>query len=145
MGPAGPDYQEIDVSNNTTLDTWRRKHPAAGDRIESDPDNPSGRATAGPRYRRCTVRSAGGWPAVIYNGNGEIVEELEIPQAYCGTYDSGGLGGVNTGVHYCYRADVCGDSRDEVLVVGWKGVRIYANARSLAIPALYNTTIYRGM
>jgi hypothetical protein len=91
------------------------------------------------------ARSAGGWPAVIYNGKGDIVEELEIPQAYCSTYDSGGMGGINTGVHYCYRADVFGDSRDEVIVVGWKGVRICANARPLAIPTLYNTTLYRGM
>jgi hypothetical protein len=37
------------------------------------------------------------------------------------------------------------DSRDEVIVVGWKGVRIYANARPLALPTLYNTTLYRGM
>jgi len=81
-----------------------------------------------------------GRPAVIYNGKGEIIEELEIPQAYCGTYE------VNTGVHCCYRADVFGDSRDEVIVVGWKGVRrIYANARPLAVPTLYNTTLYRGM
>ncbi len=86
-----------------------------------------------------------GRPAVIYNGKGEIVEELEIPQAYCGTYDSGSAGGINTGVHSCYRADVFGDSRDEVIVVGWKGVRIYANSRPIAIPALYNTTLYRGM
>lgn len=86
-----------------------------------------------------------GRPAVICNGRGDIVEELEVPQAYCGTYDSGGAGGINTGVHCCYRADVFGDSREEVMVVGWKGVRIYANARPMAIPTLYNTTLYRGM
>jgi outer membrane protein assembly factor BamB len=86
-----------------------------------------------------------GRPVVVYNGKGEIVAEMEVPQAYCGTYDSGGAGGINTGVHYCYRADVYGDSRDEVIVVGWKGVRVYANAHPLAIPSLYNTTIYRGM
>ena len=86
-----------------------------------------------------------GRPAVIYNGKGEIVAELEIPPAYCGTYDSGGAGGINTGAHYCYRADVYGDSRDEVIVVGWKGVRVYANADPSAIPTLYNTTLYRGM
>ncbi len=86
-----------------------------------------------------------GQPAVIYNGAGEIVDELEVPIAYCGTYDAGDLGGINTGVHYCYRADVYGDSRDEAILVGWKGVRIYANARALSIPTLYNTTLYRGM
>lgn len=86
-----------------------------------------------------------GHPAVIYNGKGDIVEELDIPQNYCGTYDSGNAGGVNRGVHFCYRADVCGDSRDEVMVVGWKGIRIWANARALGIPTLYNATLYRGM
>lgn len=86
-----------------------------------------------------------GRPAVIYDGKGEIIEELEIPQAYCATSNSGTLGGTNAGVHYCYRADVFGDSRDEVAVVGWKGIRIYANPRPMAIPTLYNATLYRGM
>jgi hypothetical protein len=86
-----------------------------------------------------------GRPAVIYDGEGKVVDKLEIPQPYCGTYDSSSLGGVNRGVHYCYRADLCADSSDEVLVVGWKGVRIYANARALPLPTLYNCTVYRGM
>ncbi len=86
-----------------------------------------------------------GRPAVIYNGKGDIVEELEIPQEYCGTYDSGGAGGNNTGVHYCCRADVFGDSREEVIIAGCKGLRVYANAKPLAIPNLYNNTRYLGM
>jgi hypothetical protein len=84
-------------------------------------------------------------PDAIYDGKGEIVAELEVPLAYCGTYDSGEMGGVNTGVHYCYRADLWGDSRDEVVMVGCKGARLYANASPLAMPTQYNTTLYRGM
>jgi outer membrane protein assembly factor BamB len=86
-----------------------------------------------------------GRPAVIYDGNGETVDELEVPPAYCGTYYSGKSSGLNTGVHCCYRADLCGDSRDEVIIVGWKGACLYANSRPLATPSLYNTTLYRGM
>jgi hypothetical protein len=44
-----------------------------------------------------------------------------------------------------YDWDNDGVNREEVIVVGWKGVRIYANARPLAIPTLYSTTLYRGM
>jgi hypothetical protein len=40
---------------------------------------------------------------------------------------------------------VCGDSREEVIVFGWKGARIYANSRALAIPTQYNNTLYPGM
>lgn len=86
-----------------------------------------------------------GRPAVIYDGEGEIVDELEIPAEYCGTYHAGELGGSNAGIHYCYRADVWGDSRDEVLIIGPKGVRIYTNTRALQPATQYNATLYRGM
>lgn len=86
-----------------------------------------------------------GRPAVVYSGDGELVDAFEVPGHYCGAYDSGNLGGVNAGAHYAYRADLCGDSRDEVVVVGWKGLRIYANTRALQHPTQYNTTVYRGM
>ena len=42
-------------------------------------------------------------------------------------------------------ADVWGDSRDEVLLFGARGCCIWANARPLAIPTLYNNTLYPGM
>ena len=83
-----------------------------------------------------------GQPAAVYDGNGDIVDEMPVPEHYCGDYDSGE--GV-TPCHYCVRADVHGDGRDEVIVFGWKGARIYSNARPLALPTLYNHTFYPGM
>ena len=49
------------------------------------------------------------------------------------------------GDYHCCRADLWGDSREEVLVSGRNGVRIHANRRPLAIPTLYNNTAYSGM
>jgi hypothetical protein len=46
---------------------------------------------------------------------------------------------------YCTRADVWGDSRQEVIMFGSRGACIWANARPLAIPTLYNNTLYPGM
>jgi hypothetical protein len=83
-----------------------------------------------------------GYPAAVYDGDGTILDELDVPPQICGDYDSGE--GV-TPSHYCSRADVYGDSRDEVILFGWKGARVYANARPLAIPTLYNNTLYAGM
>ena len=80
-----------------------------------------------------------GQPAAIYDGNGEIIDELPVPPEMCAVYHG------NPGIHLCYRADVYGDSREEVVMAGWKGVRIYANARALDIAALYNSTGYHGM
>jgi hypothetical protein len=47
----------------------------------------------------------------------------------------------------CYgmAADVWGDSREEVILFGSRGCSIYANARPLAQPSLYNMTLYPGM
>ena len=83
-----------------------------------------------------------GYPVAIYDGDGAIVDEMEVPPSICGDYDSGE--GV-TPCHYCSHADVYGDSREEVILCGWKGARIYSNARSLSIPTLYNNTQYPGM
>ena len=80
-----------------------------------------------------------GQPAAIYDGWGELLDTLEVPPQFCGRY------GNNPGIHIGYRADLWGDSRQEVVVAGWKGLRIYANARPLAIPTLYNNTLYHGM
>jgi len=66
-----------------------------------------------------------------------------VPPAICSTYRCGD--GVTPGIHISYRADVWGDSREEMILAGWKGLRIYANARPLAIPTLYNNTLYHGM
>lgn len=75
-------------------------------------------------YKRGTTA-----PIAVYNGQGEIVAEIESPP------DGGG---------HCTRADVWGDSRDEVVVVEPQGVRLFANPRALSIPTLYNSTLYHG-
>lgn len=83
-----------------------------------------------------------GQPAAIYDGAGNIVDEMEVQPSICGDYDSGEGG---TPSYYCCRADVYGDSRDEVILWGRKGARIYANGRPLSIATLYNNTTYNGM
>ena len=60
----------------------------------------------------------------------------------------GGAAGENPGCpanSYCWRADVWGDSREEVIVNGGGIAQVYANSRPLAIPTLYNATLYTGM
>jgi len=121
---------------------WRRRQPPGGWAANCQ----AIRWTGQDDRREILVAFRGpGQPDAIYDGSGAIVDELEVPLAFCGTYDSGTLGGVNTGAHYCYRADVYGDGREEVILVGWKGVRIYANARARQLPTHYNCTVYRGM
>lgn len=80
-----------------------------------------------------------GQPAAILNGAGEIVDLL--PMAL-----PPGRPAEDYRKHvYGSRADVWGDSRDEVLLFGSRGCCIWANARPLAIPTLYNNTLYPGM
>ena len=124
----------------TGQEIWRRRQPpggwiaaALGIRWNSLDDN----------QEILVYERGAGQPVAIYDGQGRIVDEMEVPEAICSTYQSGE--GANAGVHLCYRADVWGDSREEVILAGWKGLRIYANARPLAIPTLYNNTAYHGM
>ncbi|MBN2129125.1 MAG: hypothetical protein JW741_06490 [Sedimentisphaerales bacterium] len=80
-----------------------------------------------------------GRPAVIYNGKGEIVETLPMaypPQASEEDRRAG---------FYALAADVWGDSRQEAILFGARGACIYANARLLEVPTLYNETGYPGM
>jgi len=81
-------------------------------------------------------------PAAIYDGEGNIVDEIDVPLAIL---DDERNVSRYPGGYYCYRADLWGDSREEVLVCGRNGVCIYANSRPLAIPTLYNSTTYSGM
>jgi len=81
-------------------------------------------------------------PAAIYDGEGDIVDEIDVPLAIL---DDERNVSRYPGGYYCYRADLWGDSREEVLVCGRNGVCIYANSRPLAIPTLYNSTTYSGM
>jgi len=75
-------------------------------------------------------------PVAIYNGDGEIVDTLDIAPAGAVPADP---------ASYCYRAALWGDARDKVLVAGRGGVQLHANRRASAIPTLYNNTLYTGM
>ena len=46
---------------------------------------------------------------------------------------------------YAILADVWGDSREEMILFGSRGFCVYANARPLEKPSLYNMTLYSGM
>ena len=78
-------------------------------------------------------------PAVIYDGDGEIVETL--PMAYSPNVAPDD----RPEAFYGFAADVWGDSRDEAILFNARGLCIYANARPAAIPTLYNETLYPGM
>lgn len=71
-----------------------------------------------------------GKPALLYDSQGDPIEELLFP-------GDGHFHGV--------RADVCGDSRDEVILFGARGACVWANSRPLPIPTLYNNTLCPGM
>jgi hypothetical protein len=78
-------------------------------------------------------------PVRIYNGQGEVVDTL--PMHY---HPLPGEKNVNI-EYYALVADVWGDSREEVIMFGPRGACIYANARPLELPTLYNETLYPGM
>ena len=77
--------------------------------------------------------------ARIYDGQGQVVAVLPLEVAP--------MPGEKEFVSDSYgmAADVWGDSREEVVLFGSRGFSIYANARPLAQPALYNMTLYPGM
>jgi hypothetical protein len=76
---------------------------------------------------QCLLAYNRGAPAAaIYDGNGRIIY----------TFPTEG---------YATRADVWGDSRDEIVFFGPHLLRIYANRRPLALPTHYNQTLYPGM
>ena len=80
-----------------------------------------------------------GRPAVIYDGDGGIVETF--PMAYSPDVAPAD----RPDAFYAFAADVWGDSRDEAILFNARGLCIYANARPAAIPTLYNETLYPGM
>lgn len=86
-----------------------------------------------------SVPSAPAQPAAIYEGWGNVVEVI-APQ-----YPADRRSADATSQYYCLRADVWGDGRDEVIFFGSRGASIHANAAPLAIPTLYNNTLYPGM
>ncbi len=124
----------------TGRELWKRRQPPGGWVAACTDIRWSG---AGERQDIMVYERGMGQPVAVYDGDGKIVDEMPVPPEICSTYHSGE--GSNPGIHLCYRADVWGDSREEVILAGWKGVRIYANARPLALPTLYNQTLYTGM
>jgi hypothetical protein len=80
-----------------------------------------------------------GRPAVIYDGDGRVVDELPMQYAAYRTEAD------RRSEFYALVADVWGDSRDEVILFGARGACIYANARLTPIPTQYNETLYPGM
>ncbi len=124
----------------TGREIWRRRQPKGGWIAACIDIRWTGRSDCNEIL---VYERGAGQPVAIYDGNGEILDEIEVPPSICSSYSSGD--GVNPGIHLCYRADVCGDSREEVIIAGWKGLRIFSNARPLQIPTLYNCTVYTGM
>ncbi len=80
-----------------------------------------------------------GRPAVIYRGDGEVLDELPMQYVESRTEAD------RLTDYYVLVADVWGDSREEVIMFGSRGACIYANARLLPIPTLTNETLYPGM
>lgn len=81
-----------------------------------------------------------GSPTAIYDGQGNVVDEIDVPASLTADEDPS----VPPG-YACGRADVWGDGREEVLALARHGTQIHANRRPLAIPTLYNHTLYNGM
>ncbi len=80
-----------------------------------------------------------GRPAVIYDGEGNIVDEFPM------VYSPELTPADRPADFYGLAADVWGDSRDEVLLFNSRSACIYTNARPAAMPTLYNETLYPGM
>ena len=93
-------------------------------------------------YKRGVLDRGRSDPIAIYDGRGNIVDEIEVP---LGMLDTDENVTRYPGDYYCYRADVWGDSCEELIISARNGVRIVANSRPLAIPTLYNSTTYNGM
>ena len=78
-------------------------------------------------------------PAVIYDGEGEVIDVFRMEYTADRTEED------RQSHFYVTRADLWGDSRDEVVFFGSRGACIYSNSRPLNIPTLYNNNLYQGM
>jgi len=115
---------------------WRREQPDgswAAAIVETD--------WLGDGAPRCALVYSRGpeAPVAIYDGNGEVLDVLRMEHTPDRTEEE------RQAYYYCTRADVWGDSREEVILFGSTGACIYANASPMAIPTLYNNTLYPGM
>ncbi len=80
-----------------------------------------------------------GRPAVIYRGDGEVLDRLPM------CYTPSRTAADRLTEFYALVADLWGDSREEVILFGSRGACIYANARPQLVPTLYNESLYPGM
>lgn len=116
---------------------WRREQPPGSWVSACIPINWRGKG-----LEQILVYGRGpGQPVAIYDGHGEIVDTM--PYAFETQGEQGD--GLDGSGYYCTRADVWGDSRDEVIFFGGRGACMYANSGVLSIPTLYNNTLYPGM
>lgn len=76
---------------------------------------------------------------MLYDGDGNIIEKFPMLHA------ADAPEAVRSSDFYGLVADVWGDSREEVILFNSHGACVYANARPLEIPTLYNETLYPGM
>ena len=117
-------------------EVWRRVQPEGSWVAAVVPLDWSG---AGEEREALVYNRGAAEPAAIYDGWGNVVDVLRP------AYPEGRAPADGIGQYYCLRADVWGDSRQEVLFFGGHGASICSNARPLAIATLYNNTLYPGM
>jgi hypothetical protein len=80
-----------------------------------------------------------GRPAVIYDGQGQVMAELPLAHTPDRTEAD------RRADFYGLVADVWGDSREEVILFGSRGACLYTNPRAEAAASQYNETLYPGM
>lgn len=121
---------------------WRRVQPEGswGTAITSinwfGPDSPQGILVYSRGY---------GEPAAVYDGSGEVADTLALRPAPLQTEPDWITKTYGPAGYYGLAANVWGDSRDEAILSGILGFYIYANARPLGVPTLYNATFYTGL
>lgn len=115
---------------------WRRPQPPGSWAAACVEIDWSGHGEA----REVVVYSRGvGNPVAVYDGHGEIVDEVSM------AYTPDRTEADRQTHHYVTRADVWGDSRQEILLFGTRGACIWANASAHQLPTHYNNTLYPGM
>ncbi len=115
---------------------WQRKQEQGTWATAIEPVNWSG-----PAQPMCVLayNRGPGQPAVLFDGQGRIAETLPMQyQPYRSPAE-------RQEGFYALPVDLWGDCRDEIILFGARGVCIYANARPLMIPTMYNETLYPGM
>lgn len=92
--------------------------------------------------QRNSLRTGADSSVAIYDGGGNIVDEITVPASILDNDDN-----LHRwpGTYGRDRFDLWGDSREEVIILGRNGVQIHANKRPSSTPTQYNHTTYNGM